>query len=544
MGADQAQHRQDQAGAGDAGRRHDHAGHLHLDVRVRVRRRDLAARPRQLPRVPDRRDARDGPGPDRAGRGRRAGHRHVHRADGPVQVAADVALGGAGGAVHRRTAHPAHRRGRRGLRRAGHRLAGAHRRGRRGRGARARAAVRLRVHLGGSLPGHGPAQPGGGAGDRVHHLPAADVRVQRVRADPGPAGLAAAGGGVEPDVRAGRRVPAAVRQPEPGRLGALLADAAPRARGGLLVRGDSAALRAAGGPPVPAQGPRLPRPRAAAARPPGAALDQWQRHGLYIGSMVEQSGEFAGLAALVTGGASGIGLATARLLASRGARVAVLDRVKGDDESTDLYPVIADVTDDAAVRAAVAEAGRALGRLDIVVNNAGIGAAGTVEDNDDAEWHRVFDVNVLGIVRTTRAALPLLRQAARERGQAAIVNTCSSAAIAGLPQRALYSATKGAVYSLTLAMAADHVAEGIRVNCVTPGTADTPWVGRLLDAAPDPAAERAALAARQPMARLVSADEVAAAIAYLAIPLAGATTGTALAVDGGMQGLRIRPRPT
>ena len=92
-------------------------------------------------------------------------------------------------------------------------------------------------------------------------------------------------------------------------------------------------------------------------------------------------------------------------------------------------------------------------------------------------------------------------------------------------------------------MAADHVAEHIRVNCVTPGTADTPWVSRLLDAAPDPAAERAALTARQPMGRLVSADEVAAAIAYLASPLAGATTGTALAVDGGMGGLRIRPQP-
>ena len=263
--------------------------------------------------------------------------------------------------------------------------------------------------------------------------------------------------------------------------------------------------------------------------------------------MSDQSGEFAGLAALVTGGASGIGLATARLLADRGARVAVLDLdqwTKPEGAGIGLYPVLADVTDDAAVRGAVDEAGRALGRLDIVVNNAGIGAAGTVEDNDDAEWHRVLDVNVLGIVRTTRAALPLLRQAARERGQAAIVNTCSVAALAGLPQRALYSATKGAVYSLTLAMAADHVAEGIRVNCVTPGTADTPWVGRLLDAAPDPAAERAAPSARQPMGRLVSADEVAAAIAYLASPLAGATTGTTLAVDGGMQGLRIRPRPT
>ena len=260
--------------------------------------------------------------------------------------------------------------------------------------------------------------------------------------------------------------------------------------------------------------------------------------------MAEQSGEFAGQAALITGGASGIGLATARLLAARGARVAVLDRVEADRQSSGLYPVVADVTDDAAVRGAVAEAAGMLdGRLDILVNNAGIGAAGTVEDHGDDEWHRVLDVNVLGIVRTTRAALPLLRRAARDRGQAAIVNTCSVVATAGLPQRALYGASKGAVYALTLAMAADYVAESIRVNCVNPGTADTPWVSRLLDAASDPAAERAALNARQPLGRLVRADEVAAAIAYLASPLAGATTGTALAVDGGMQGLRVRPRP-
>ncbi|GGS20759.1 oxidoreductase [Streptomyces aureoverticillatus] len=248
--------------------------------------------------------------------------------------------------------------------------------------------------------------------------------------------------------------------------------------------------------------------------------------------------DFTGLRALVTGGASGIGRATAELLAARGAQVAVLDLDPSGVEKP-LRGYAADVTDDAAVRDAVAAAVADLGGrgLDVLVNNAGIGAQGTVEDNDDDRWHTVLDVNVLGVVRTSRAALPHLRSSTH----AAIVNTCSIAATAGLPQRALYSASKGAVLSLTLAMAADHVREGVRVNCVNPGTVDTPWVGRLLDAAPDPAAERAALEARQPTGRLVSAEEVAGAIAYLASPLSGATTGTALAVDGGMQGLRLRP---
>jgi len=246
--------------------------------------------------------------------------------------------------------------------------------------------------------------------------------------------------------------------------------------------------------------------------------------------------EMDGLRALVTGGASGIGLATAQRLAELGAAVAVLDLA---EQAPDGFPLVrADVTDDAAVRAAVAEAVESLGGLDVLVNNAGIGAQGGVADNDDEEWHRVYDVNVVGMIRVARAALPALRDSTH----GAIVNTSSIAATAGLPDRVLYSATKGAVLSMTLAMAADLLPEGIRVNAVNPGTADTPWIGRLLQRTDDPEAERAALNARQPHGRLVSADEVAGAIAYLASPASGSTTGTWVAVDGGMSGLRLRPR--
>jgi 2-keto-3-deoxy-L-fuconate dehydrogenase len=239
--------------------------------------------------------------------------------------------------------------------------------------------------------------------------------------------------------------------------------------------------------------------------------------------------EFDGLVAVVTGGASGIGAATVALLESRGATVVSLD-LNGSPPC--------DVTDRASVDGAVAAVAERHGGLDIVINNAGIGAVGDVSANDDAEWHRVLDVNVVGIARVTRAALPHLRRSAH----AAVVNTASIAGPVGLPQRALYSASKGAVAALTLAMAADHVGEGIRVNAVMPGTADTPWVGRLLDAADDPAAAAAALRARQPMGRLVSAEEIAHAIAYLASPLSSSTTGTLLAVDGGVIGLRLPPR--
>lgn len=251
----------------------------------------------------------------------------------------------------------------------------------------------------------------------------------------------------------------------------------------------------------------------------------------------EANGDLSGLVAVVTGGASGIGAATARQLHADGAHVAVLDLQPGGVDQR-FTAVAADVADRGSVRAAIEAVGEQLGRIDVLVNNAGIGAQGDVAANDDAEWARVLSVNVTGIARVTSAALPWLRKSSC----AAICNTSSIAATAGLPQRALYSASKGAVLSLTRAMAADHLHEGIRVNAVNPGTADTPWVGRLLDSEPDPAAERAALEARQPHGRLVAAEEVAAAIAYLVSPAASSTTGTYIEVDGGMGGLRLRSK--
>jgi 2-keto-3-deoxy-L-fuconate dehydrogenase len=240
-----------------------------------------------------------------------------------------------------------------------------------------------------------------------------------------------------------------------------------------------------------------------------------------------------GLRALVTGGGSGIGAAAARLLQDRGAQVACLDLDPAGSPEGALQ-VVGDVSDP-GVGVVVADAVQRLGGLDVLVNNAGVGAAGTVEDSEDDVFRRLHEVNVLGTVRVTRAALPALRQSSA----AVVVNTCSVAACVGLPQRAAYSASKGAVWSLTLAMAADHLADGIRVCAVAPGTAATPWVQRLLDAADDPSAERAALEARQPQGRLVSADEVAESICYLASPSSGSTTATVLTVDGGLTGLRL-----
>jgi NAD(P)-dependent dehydrogenase (short-subunit alcohol dehydrogenase family) len=247
------------------------------------------------------------------------------------------------------------------------------------------------------------------------------------------------------------------------------------------------------------------------------------------------STEFKGLTAVVTGAGSGIGLSVARLLSESGAKVIGLDLSEGDMAKFATY-IHCDVSDATKVTAAFAELSKQTDVIDILANNAGVGAIGTITDATEAEWLKVFGVNVFGMGRVSAAAMPFLKKSK----VASIVNTCSIAATAGLPQRAVYSASKGAVLSLTLAMAADGIPDKVRVNCVAPGTSDTPWVARLLSQAADPVAERAALEARQPMGRLVSADEVASAIIYLASPRQASTTGTVLNVDGGMQGLRLR----
>jgi 2-keto-3-deoxy-L-fuconate dehydrogenase len=244
--------------------------------------------------------------------------------------------------------------------------------------------------------------------------------------------------------------------------------------------------------------------------------------------------ELTGLTAVVTGAGSGIGLATARKLLKSGARVFGFDIAVGTMDGVADF-VHCDVGSSESVAAAFAQLAAQTTVIDILVNNAGIGAVGSIEDATDEEWATVFNINVTGIARVSRGALPLLRQS--ESG--AIVNICSIASTVGLPKRAVYSASKGAVESLTRAMAADLIYENIRVNCVNPGTADTPWVARLLDLAPDPSAERAALEQRQPSGRLVAAEEVASAICFLASPDQRSTTGAVLAVDGGMDGLRV-----
>jgi NAD(P)-dependent dehydrogenase (short-subunit alcohol dehydrogenase family) len=249
---------------------------------------------------------------------------------------------------------------------------------------------------------------------------------------------------------------------------------------------------------------------------------------------VEMEREFAGLTAIITGAGSGIGLEVAKGLKERGATVFGFDINEGDMSSFATF-IKCDIGDAASVEFAFAEFKKVSKKLDILINNAGIGSLTTVEKETDEVWHKVLNVNVVGAARVSRAAIPLLR----ESKSAAIVNTASVAATDGIPNRAAYSASKGAVLALTLAMATDHLADGIRVNAVNPATTDTPWVKRLLDQSADVNAARVALEARQPMGRLVSPGEIANAIIFLASPVQASITGTTLNVDGGLHSLRI-----
>ena len=246
------------------------------------------------------------------------------------------------------------------------------------------------------------------------------------------------------------------------------------------------------------------------------------------------SKEFAGLVAIVTGAGSGIGLEVAKGLTEKGATVFGFDINQGEMGSVATF-IQCDIADATSVDSAFAEFKKASSKLDILINNAGIGSLTTVENETDEIWHKVLNVNVVGTARVSRAAIPLLRASK----SAAIVNTASIAGTDGIPNRAAYSASKGAVLSLTLAMATDHLADGIRVNAVNPATTDTPWVKKLLDQSPDAKAARTALESRQPMGRLVSPSEIASAIIFLASPIQASVTGTTINIDGGMHSLRI-----
>jgi NAD(P)-dependent dehydrogenase (short-subunit alcohol dehydrogenase family) len=233
---------------------------------------------------------------------------------------------------------------------------------------------------------------------------------------------------------------------------------------------------------------------------------------------------------LITGGASGIGAACVRRFQADGCSVAALDRDERRlaDSPAELALQV-DVSDAGALEAAVGQAVSGLGGLDVVVAAAGIAARGTVAGTEPADWDRVLAVNLRGVYLTGRASLPHLRAA----GGGAIVNIASQLGLVAAANAAAYCASKGAVVSLTRAMAIDHGPEGIRVNCVCPGPTDTPLLEPYFGGAADPAAERKAYEAMQLHERLVTAEEIADAVAYLASPGASSTMGAALVVDGG-----------
>ena len=239
---------------------------------------------------------------------------------------------------------------------------------------------------------------------------------------------------------------------------------------------------------------------------------------------------------IVTGAGSGIGQAIAARCASEGALVVVADRDGDAGEraaaeiggAAEARPV--DVTSDEQVGALVRAVVAAHGALHVMINNAGVGVAGTVEVTSDEDWARMIDVGLTGTFYGMRHAIPAIR----ESGGGSVVNISSVAGLVGIPDRAAYCAVKGGIVALTRAAAIDHAREGVRVNCIAPGTVDTPWVQRITANYPDPEAARAAMRDRQPHGRLVSADEIAAMAAYLASDEAGSVVGAVMVVDGGL----------
>ena len=190
----------------------------------------------------------------------------------------------------------------------------------------------------------------------------------------------------------------------------------------------------------------------------------------------------------------------------------------------------ADVTRDGDVEALVGRAVSEWGGLDVMVNNAGVGVAGTAITTTEEEYERVMDVCVRGTFLGMKHAIPAIRDA----GGGSVINMSSVAALIGLVDRAVYSAAKGAIYSMTRASAIDHVGEGVRVNCIAPGTVDTPWVARITSGYDDPEEARANMRARQPHGRLVTPEEIAAMAAYLAADESASVIGACMIVDGGV----------
>lgn len=238
--------------------------------------------------------------------------------------------------------------------------------------------------------------------------------------------------------------------------------------------------------------------------------------------------------AIVTGAASGIGQATATGLRDAGFQVGALDRTEdGLPEGTS--PLIADVCDAEAVTAAIDAFAAPYGRIDLLVNNAGVSFVGGIEVGSDDDWHRVLDINVLGQMRVLRAALPWLRHATA--GSVVAMSSCT--ALNGIPDRALYSASKGAVQAMMLSVAADLVGEGIRVNMIAPATVDTAFMTELANRTADPAATRRGFEARQPTGRMVDPAEIARAVLFLADPVNRSVTGTTMVLDGGMGSIRL-----